>query len=145
MPQNLQSKRTHDLWGPEVRHTERELDPESSEGGLNPTRHRIITEGYLTLILGFSPYPFMQSALGFPVAWLGPRPWPRPPSVRTLGWWGGPHLWAPRCWRGQAGASWGRSYHWDPKEAWFSPWFQAHLYEHTDLERYIKLWTEEQV
>ncbi len=45
MPLHLQSKRTHDLWGTEVRRTEREPDPESSEMCLDPTRHRIITEG----------------------------------------------------------------------------------------------------
>lgn len=75
MPQNLQSKRTHDLWGPEVRHTERELDPESSEGGLNPTRHRIITEGYEEVIWpqywGFRVLPLYAVGTGVPGGMTG--------------------------------------------------------------------------
>lgn len=50
MPQDLQCKRTHDLWGPEIRRTERESDPEPSELVLDLTRHRIITEGTALLI-----------------------------------------------------------------------------------------------
>lgn len=60
-----------------------------------------------------------------PGAWRAPQAWP--PSALTWVWWAGSPPWAPRCWRGRAAASWGRSYRWDPRAAWSSPWCPAHL------------------
>ncbi len=71
MPLHLQSKRTRDLWGTKVRRTEREPDPESSETGLDPTRHRIITEGKVEVSVFFLLLPLYAVGTGVPCGMTG--------------------------------------------------------------------------